>query len=238
MTDVHALAGAYVLDAVDDVERAAFARHLAECESCATETDELRAAVVHLADSAWSVPPPRLRAEVLARVAQTRQERPRSAQRGGVSRWRRVTLVAAAVVALGAAGGVAAVAVHDQQTTQARADAESARVRAILGSPDAVVRRVGVDGGGQLTVVTSADRDAGVVLVTDAPAIPTSKAYELWLLQGGEAVPAATLAAGSTSGTTVVTGLRSSSGVAMTREKAGGAQMPTRPLLAQVALAS
>ena len=237
MTDVHALAGAYVLDAVDDVERAAFVRHLAECDACATETDELRAAVVHLADGAWSVPPPSMRAEVLARVAQTRQERPRSAQRGGVSRWRRLTLVAAAVVVLGSAGGIAAVAVHDQQATRAQASAESARIRAILGSSDAVVRRVGVDGGGQLTVVTSADRDAGVVLLTDAPAIPTSKAYELWLIKGGVPMAAGVMPAGAASGTEIVTGLKSSSAVAMSKESA--AAKATRPTitLAQVDLA-
>lgn len=236
MTDVHALAGAYVLDAVDDIERVAFSRHLAECDACATETDELRAAVAHLADGAWSVPPPRVRTEVLARVSQTRQERPASAPRGGRSRWRQFTLVAAAVVVLGGAGTVTGVAVHDQHATQAQADAQNERIRAILGSPDAVVRRSTVDGGGQLTVVTSADRDAGVVLLTNAPAIPTSKAYELWLVKSGSPVPAGVLTAGAGSGTTVVTGLGATNAVAMTRERAAGATTPTAPLLATVPL--
>jgi anti-sigma factor RsiW len=35
--DIHALGGAYALDAVDDLERVAFDRHLAECETCALE---------------------------------------------------------------------------------------------------------------------------------------------------------------------------------------------------------
>jgi len=236
MTDVHALAGAYVLDAVDDVERAAFARHLIECAACAAETDELREAVGHLADGAWSVPPPRMRAEVLARVAETRQERPRSAQRGGASRWRRFALVAAAVVALGAAGTVTAVAVHDQQATRAQANADSERVRAILGSPDAVIRRAPVDGGGQLTVVTSVDRDAGVVLLTGASAIPTNKAYELWLINGSAADPAGLMTAGSTSGTAVITGLRSSSAVKMTSEQADGSAKTPSSVLATVPL--
>ena len=35
--DIHALCGAYAVDAVDDLERAAFDRHLADCEACAAE---------------------------------------------------------------------------------------------------------------------------------------------------------------------------------------------------------
>ena len=41
-TDIHALVGAYALDAVDDLERVAFERHLQACESCRAEVDELR----------------------------------------------------------------------------------------------------------------------------------------------------------------------------------------------------
>src|SRR4029453_8688488 len=60
-TDIHALVGAYALDAVDDLERAAFDRHVAECVNCRAELDELRETAARLADPAWSVPPPRLR---------------------------------------------------------------------------------------------------------------------------------------------------------------------------------
>ena len=49
MTDIHALAGAYVLDAVNDVERAAFTRHLSQCNACVSEVTELREAVAILA---------------------------------------------------------------------------------------------------------------------------------------------------------------------------------------------
>ncbi len=36
MSDIHHLTGAYALDAVDDIERARFEQHLAECEDCRT----------------------------------------------------------------------------------------------------------------------------------------------------------------------------------------------------------
>ncbi|MBO4209182.1 anti-sigma factor, partial [Micromonospora echinofusca] len=97
---MHALAGAYVLDAVSDIERAAFSRHLADCETCALEVAELRETVARLADQTWSVPPPRMRAEVLAQIRRTPQLPPggvaRPAGRGGSARWRQWTIAAAA----------------------------------------------------------------------------------------------------------------------------------------------
>ena len=69
--DIHTLGGAYALDAVDDLERASFDRHLAECEACLLEVAEYRETVTRLAEGAWSVPPPRMREQVLARAAAT-----------------------------------------------------------------------------------------------------------------------------------------------------------------------
>ncbi|WP_239406275.1 zf-HC2 domain-containing protein, partial [Frankia sp. Cj3] len=40
--DIHALTGAYVLDAVDGDERAMVDEHLASCDVCAREVTELR----------------------------------------------------------------------------------------------------------------------------------------------------------------------------------------------------
>ena len=42
MSDIHALSGAYAVDALDDIERAQFERHLAECPACRSEVDSLR----------------------------------------------------------------------------------------------------------------------------------------------------------------------------------------------------
>ena len=109
--DIHALAGAYALDAVDDLERAAFDRHLRDCSSCATEVGELRETAAWLTHTVAETPPPRLREAVLAGIASTPQERAkRSAATSGRTRRDRmrrwgVSAVAAAVLAAGVGVG-------------------------------------------------------------------------------------------------------------------------------------
>jgi anti-sigma factor RsiW len=71
--DVHTLAGAYVLDALDDVERAAFHRHLDECESCALEVAEFAETAAQPSYASSAEPPPELREALLAQVAPTPQ---------------------------------------------------------------------------------------------------------------------------------------------------------------------
>ena len=46
--DIHALSGAYAVDAVDDIERAEFERHLATCADCREEVASFRATAVQL----------------------------------------------------------------------------------------------------------------------------------------------------------------------------------------------
>ena len=75
MTDpeVHALTGAYVCDALDAAERAAFEEHLAQCEACAEEVAEFSETAAVLAMAAAEAPPARLHAAVTARIDITRQ---------------------------------------------------------------------------------------------------------------------------------------------------------------------
>ena len=50
--DIHALSGAYAVDALDDIERAGFERHLAECADCRAEVASLRETAALLAEDA------------------------------------------------------------------------------------------------------------------------------------------------------------------------------------------
>ena len=56
--DVHALSGAYAVDALDDTERVRFEEHLARCAECRAEVDSLRAAAAELSAGAEVAPPP------------------------------------------------------------------------------------------------------------------------------------------------------------------------------------
>ncbi|MFI5842847.1 anti-sigma factor domain-containing protein [Catenuloplanes sp. NPDC051500] len=247
--DIHALVGAYVLDAVDDIERAAFERHLGTCKACSAEVDEFRETTARLADATWSVPPPRLRHDVLTRIAVTRQVMPRHApveRRRPV--WGRRLLAAAAAVALAAGTGAAVFAyqddrLRDQQVVAeaARAEleaarAEDARIQAVLTAPDALMRTADVAGGGHVTVVVSRSRDAGVVLMAEGAPPGAGKTYQLWLVNGTTPVSAGVMPAGVTTGAQLISSVRDTDMLALTIEPAGGSKKPTIPIKAQVPL--
>ncbi len=69
---VHTLSGAYVVDALDDDERAAFEEHLPGCHDCQDEVASLREAAALMADDAAITPPPSLRASVLSGISNIR----------------------------------------------------------------------------------------------------------------------------------------------------------------------
>lgn len=240
-TDIHALAGAYALDALDDLERAAFERHLASCESCRGEIDEFRETAARLADSTWSVPPPRLRTDVLAAIAQTRQvSAPPAIPRSRRSGWRRwaAAVAAAAVLATGVGGtvyGVQERRVRDARQLAAAAAQQSARVRQILAAPDLVVRTGPMIGGGKVTVASSELLRAGVVLMGADAAPAGGRVYQLWTIRQ-TAASAGVLAVGQTNAVQVVEGLPGSAAIGVTAEPPDGSPTPTLPLVARVAL--
>ncbi|KAB1911354.1 anti-sigma factor domain-containing protein [Micromonospora sp. AMSO31t] len=244
MTDIHALAGAYVLDAVDDVERAAFVRHLDGCETCALEVAELREAAARLADPTWSVPPPALRDAVLAEIRRTPQERPGRAGRDGsvaTRRWRRRWAAAAAAVALAGGAGAATWTVQEQRVRDARSETdaarhEAARIRAVLAAPDAVVRTGAAPAGGRVTVVASASRDEGVAVLDGLAPPAAGRAYQLWLIGGRTSTSAGVLPAGRGGATMLLDGVRGKGFFGVTEEPAGGSVAPSTAPLVTVAL--
>lgn len=98
--DIHELAAAYALDALDGRERDAFEAHVRECERCTADVSELRATAAMLAYAdEGPEPAPALRDRLLEAA---RQERP--TQSVVVLRPRRAlrfaTIAAAAAIAL------------------------------------------------------------------------------------------------------------------------------------------
>jgi anti-sigma-K factor RskA len=80
--DIHALSGAYAVDALDDVERARFERHLAGCTACQAEVESLVAAASELSVLTEATPPASLRAKVLAEISNVRPLPPLTAPQG------------------------------------------------------------------------------------------------------------------------------------------------------------
>ena len=237
--DIHTLAGAYALDAVTDIERAAFARHLASCDSCAQEMAELRETVARMADADATPAPARLRAAVLAEVARTPQVGPGRSGREGTrvperSRgWRGWVAAAAAAVVLAAGAGAVGYAVSDQRARQAQqqaaaAAALNAKVDAVLTARDARVTTRHLTGGGDVTVVVSAGLDRGVAVLADMPARADGKVYQLWLINGqGNAVSAGVMNPGQRGGAQLLSGVVLADAFGISAEQPGGATAPT-----------
>jgi anti-sigma-K factor RskA len=229
MSDIHALSGAYAINAVDDVERARFERHLDDCPECLAEVDSLRETAVLLAelaaDGAGTQPSPALRDRVLA---QTRTVRPLPPARpGGSAPGRRrflPALVAAAVVAVLGIGVGVAVWPDGKDDDSSVTLTASERVLA-----DAEAERVVLElGEARATLVRS--RDVGrAVLVTEAmPPAPEGKVYELWFQSPeGDMVPAG-LMPRRTDQTVLLDGDASqATAVGITVEPKGGSPAPT-----------
>jgi hypothetical protein len=228
--DIHALAGAYALDALTGIERATFARHAAECEVCAVEVAELQETAGRIAEVNWSVPPPRLRRAVLDEVSRTRQRgghRREEAGTAAAARWRRRTAMAVAAGILAAGGGVATWSLAQQRVRdeRARVIAEQERTRritAILSAPDARLARKG-----PVSIVVSPSRNAGVAVLNDLGDPGPGKAYQLWMIGGGNARSVAVLAASQRSGTFLVDKVAGAKTFGVSREPAGGSTVPS-----------
>lgn len=76
MSDLHKLTGAYAMDALDDLERARFEQHLAQCEDCRAEVAELRETAALLSETVATTAPAALRESVLAGIAHIRPMAP------------------------------------------------------------------------------------------------------------------------------------------------------------------
>lgn len=103
--NMHALSGAYAVDALDGFERVELERHLAECPSCQHEVDSLREAAA-LSGAVQTTPPVRLHAAVLEGIARVRPL-PRTVRLASVGRARRWWAGGSIVLAASAAPAVA-----------------------------------------------------------------------------------------------------------------------------------
>ncbi|OYO01551.1 anti-sigma factor [Enemella evansiae] len=234
--DLHGLLGGYLLDALTDVERQQFERHLASCPDCRAEVGELRESLAEVSRVTATAPPPALREQVLARAREIRPLPPNEPVRVTARRspwgWR-VVAAAAALVAVIAGGWAINQQLDARQQAGVRA-AEAQREADLLTAPDAVVRPVQLPDGGRGSVVVSRSRGQAMFLAGSMSAPPTGRAYQLWLMKDGTPVPDATFDA---DGRIWLRGdPNGAAAVAITMEPAGGSQTPTMPVLAAIPL--
>jgi anti-sigma-K factor RskA len=221
MSDIHALSGAYAVDAVDDIERASFERHLAECPDCRAEVASLRETSAALADDSAVTPPPELRTAVLDGITRVRPLPPVTA--GGPVHRRKwfPVLVAAVVLALVGIGGAVWQPWRDDTSTTVTATDR------VLADPDAQRVSQELDNGATATVVRSPKEHRTVIVTEGLPAAPAGKVYQLWLQSPSEdLVSAGLMPAGRT--TALLEGNSDDAiGVGLSLEPEGGSEQPT-----------
>jgi anti-sigma-K factor RskA len=242
MSDIHALSGAYAVDALDDIERAQFERHLAECETCRAEVMSLQEASSLLAETTTVEPSAELRERVLTGISNVRPlppEVPTQDDRGGDqggdqsgdqsgavttldSRRRRRVLpflaAAAAVVAIGA-GGIAYQQLNDEP--------QQDRFSAIAEAPDAQHFTVELGGGASATVYRSKKLNEAAIRTKDMPLAPAGKEYVLWLKHGSTMTPAGVMPPHADNRVVLSGDAASADGAAVSIEDAGSE--PTQP---------
>jgi anti-sigma factor RsiW len=236
MSDVHALVGAYAADAVDDVERAAFARHLTVCQACRLELEGLQETVALLGSSEPAVPPARLRQQVLAGIETVRPLPPLTtpAARDAEVRRRRfrpATLVAAAAALIALGAGATIWQPWDDESSQGQQLTDAERV---LAAPDAEKFSQSLDDGAEVTVVRSRSLNQAVLVAEGLPPAPEGKVYELWLNHDDAGMVPAGLTNGEDDQVVFKGDAATAVGAGVTLEPEGGSEEPT--LSAAVAL--
>jgi anti-sigma-K factor RskA len=249
--NLHALAGVYALDALDDgAEQKRFTRHLRRCQACAEEVRGFQDVAAALAFAAAAEPPPELRDQVMAAVGRTRQLPPVMPRRRllGWLRWpsqsvwlpRLATATAAIAIAAVVALGIA-LSGAEQQLSSARAQSQA--IAAVLRAPDLKAVSGPVTTGGMATVLLSAGKRELVVAASGLAALPAGKVYELWLIGPSSTQETAVRRAGllppALAGLTtpvLASGLVAGDQLAMTVEPAGGTAQPTTTPILQLSL--
>jgi anti-sigma-K factor RskA len=225
-TGIHELTAAYALDALDPEERREYESHLADCETCQEELASLSGVTEALAVAA-SGPAPR--PELRDRILSAARAEPQTVVPFEPRRRRAVPVVGA--VAAVAAAAALAIGLYASQLRGDLDDARSAleqqrQAAAVLADPDA--RTVALTNGQGRLVVDENGRAA--LLLRDMGRAPAGKTYEVWVVEGENAVPAGLFPGEDDVDLVAVDGeVGTGDVVAVTIEDEGGAETPNLP---------
>lgn len=234
MSDIHPLSGAYAIDALDDVERARFERHLADCADCQAEVASLREAAALLPATTVAEAPASLRTSVLEAIDTVRPRPPVVATTVHRARpRRRVAGLVAAAAALVAIGGVGATVWHPWSDDASQAPTLSAGE--VIGAADATTWTDRLPDGSRVQVTRSESLNGAVLRAHGMAPAGEGKVYQLWLQHDDVMVPAGFIP-DQADATVLLNGdAASADGFGITREPAGGSKQPTRPPVALIA---
>lgn len=232
MNDVHALSGAYAVDAVDDIERAQFERHLADCEDCRSEVSSLQEAAALLAFAVPYVPSAVMRDRILADVATVRPLPPvvqTSAHRSSAARRRLPALVAAAAVVLAFGAGSAII----EPWNDDRPDQTISATERVFSAGDAEsFAKIDKDGV-SVAVARSASLNTAAIRTSGMPELSDNEVYQLWFQKGAKLVSAGLMDEGN--GDYILDGDASdASQVLISQEAAGGEIQPKGSVVARI----
>ncbi|MBM7508405.1 anti-sigma factor [Nocardioides sp. 31GB23] len=229
MNDVHALSGAYAVDALDDIERMHFERHLAECAECRHEVDSLREASGVLSEVAPVAPPAALRERLLADVATVRPLPPLVQEVRRTRRFPVLVAAAAAVVALLGVGGVVAVTQPWEDSSVQEAGEVVATPKAVtqvLQAEDAETVTRTFDDGAKATVTRSVSLGQAVIVTEDMADPGEGLVYELWLQRDGRMKAAGFMPKGPDNVVLLSGDAATAEAVGITVEPEGGSTTP------------
>lgn len=233
MSDMHKLTGAYAMDALDELERARFEQHLAQCEDCRAEVAELRETAALLSETVAVTPPASLRESVLSGISQVRPLAPevtsvhvtapaRSEQPAGRRGWAPFLVAAALALFVGLGAMIVAPWADDDEVPRLTAAEQ------VLQAPDAEKVFLDLGEAGRATVVRSKSQDKAVITTEDMVAAPDGKDYELWFMSPEEEFVAAGLMPDAADQTVVLDGSAAEAvAVGITVEPDGGSKQPT-----------
>jgi anti-sigma-K factor RskA len=230
-TDLHTLSGAYAIDALSPAEAEEFEKHLDECPACREEVRELQGAAARMGAGEATVPPPSLRARVLAAADQQPQLPPRvtSITERRSRRWvprAAAGLVAAAVLLAAAVVGI------NRPWEQDAPPVAGNPVSEVFTAPDAHVETVRTADGHRLSVATSPESGQMAIKTATLARLKGDQVYQMWAKHNGRVTSVGLiedLSAGKvmpipTYGTTV----------AITVEPEGGSKKPTNPPIVEM----
>ncbi len=247
---LHALSGAYAIDALDDAERETFEDHLPGCLDCQHEVASLREAAALMADESALTPPAALRNAVLSGITTIRPLPPVIGTHQGPDREqaapamatvlplrprrrRVIGLVAAAAAVVAVGAGSVYQPWHDDSPPVA----QLSPVDQVLAASDAKHVSMDFKDGSSATVVRSASEGRAVLLTRGMKAPPSGKTFELWLRdRAGVMKPAGLMSSGGDHKVLLKGDPAGATGVGITVEPVGGSDTPSSEPIAMFEL--